>query len=40
MRAMRAMILYAEGRFERALEDIDRLIKENPESPETAPFWK
>ena len=37
-RAMRAMILYAEGRFERALEDIDRLIKENPESPETAPL--
>ncbi len=38
MRAMRAMILYAEGRFARALEDIDRLIKENPESPETAPL--
>ena len=38
MRAMRAMILYAEGRFARALEDIDRLIEENPESPETAPL--
>ena len=38
MRAMRAMILYAEGRFARALEDIDRLIKENPDSPETAPL--
>ncbi len=38
MRAMRAMILYAEGLFARALEDIDRLIKENPESPETAPL--
>ena len=38
MRAMRAMILYAEGRFGKALEDIDRLIEENPESPETAPL--
>jgi regulator of sirC expression with transglutaminase-like and TPR domain len=40
MRAMRAMILYAEGRFARALEDIDLLIKENPESPETAPLME
>lgn len=38
MRAMRAMILYAEGRSAKALEDIERLIKENPDSPENAPL--
>jgi len=38
MRAMRAMILYAEGQFKKALVDINLLIKENPESPENAPL--
>ena len=38
MRAMRAMILYSEGRSAKALEDIERLIKENPDSPENAPL--
>ena len=32
------MILYAEGRSAKALEDIERLIKENPDSPENAPL--
>ena len=38
MRAVRAMALYAEGRFARALEDIDQLIEENPDGPEMAPL--
>ena len=38
IRAMRAMINYAEGRFEETLKDIDILIAENPESPEMAPL--
>tara|TARA_Y100001954_G_scaffold134784_1_gene143941 strand:+ start:61 stop:996 length:936 start_codon:yes stop_codon:yes gene_type:complete len=38
MRAVRAMALYAEGRFARALEDIDQLIDENPDGPEMAPL--
>lgn len=38
MRAMRAMILYGEGRFSRALEDIDLLIKNNPDGPEMKPL--
>ena len=38
MRAMRAMILYGEGRFPRALEDIDLLIKNNPDGPEMKPL--
>jgi regulator of sirC expression with transglutaminase-like and TPR domain len=38
VRAMRAMILYAEGQFARALEDIDKLIEDNPDGPEMAPL--
>ena len=38
IRAMRAMINYAEGRFVETLKDIDILIAENPESPEMAPL--
>lgn len=38
IRAMRAMINYADGRFEETLKDIDILIAENPESPEMAPL--
>ena len=38
IRAMRAMINYADGRFVETLKDIDILIAENPESPEMAPL--
>ena len=38
IRAMRAMILYAEGQFARALEDVERLIAENPDGPEMEPL--
>ncbi len=37
-RAMRAMIHYGEGSFDKALGDIEVLIAENPEGPETAPL--
>ena len=38
VRAMRAMILYAEGQFSKSLEDIDKLIEDNPDGPEMAPL--
>ena len=37
-RAMRAMINYGDGRYEKALEDIDSLIAENPDGPGFAPL--
>ena len=37
-RAMRAMIHYGAGHYEKALEDIDNLISENPDGPEFAPL--
>ena len=37
-RAMRAMVHYGEGRFDKALEDIEILIEKNPDAPETKPL--
>ena len=37
-RAMRAMIHYGEGRFTKALKDIDFLINKNPNAPELEPL--
>ena len=37
-RAMRAMINYGAGRYDKALEDIDSLIAENPDGPGFAPL--
>ena len=37
-RAMRAMVHYGEGRFEKALEDIEILVEKNPDAPETEPL--
>ena len=38
LRAMRAMVHYGERRFEDALQDIERLLENNPDAPETAPL--
>ena len=37
-RALRAMIYYREAQFDKALEDIENLISENPDGPEFAPL--
>ena len=37
-RALRAMIYYREAQFNKALEDIEILISENPDGPEFAPL--
>jgi hypothetical protein len=37
-RAMRAMLNYGKGKYYDAMQDIDILISNNPDSPELAPL--